>query len=170
MNILRIFSNFKSEKTQHHPVITDDLLEDINFYDVCIPVTACTPTMVETELAIKKIGNGVGNDGIPADIITLLPQSLKELILELIKNVFHYDYPYEWSKQILHSIQKKYPKSRGIAVATSLCRIYDAILNERFLAWYTPTKEQGGFRAGQGCLNQIFILVLLIDYANEQKT
>ena len=165
---------FKSEKTQNHPVISDDLLEDINLYDVCIPITDCTPTKVETELAIKKFGNGVGNDGIPADIITSLPQSLKELILELITNVFHYDYPYEWSKQILHSIQKKGhtrndPKSRGIAVATSLCRIYDVILDERFLAWYTPNKEQGGFRAGQGCLNQIFILVLLIDYANEQN-
>ena len=90
----------------------------------------------------------------------------------LMINVFFKDYPLEWSKQILHSIRKnghtrKYPKLRGIAVATFLCRIYDSILNEKFLSWYQPNYEQAGFRSGQGCLNQIFILVLLINHARE---
>ena len=123
--------------------------------------------MSNVEYALKTFGNGVGTDGITASVINLFPLSLKEVIMTLMQNVFLNDYPDEWSKQILHSIPKSVhtknePKLRGIAVASFLCRVYDSIINERLLAWYTPNYEQAGFRAGQGCLNQIFILTLLV--------
>ena len=78
------------------------------------------------------------------------------------------------SKQILHSIPKsghtkKEPKLRGIAVASFLCRVYHSIINERLLAWYTPNYEQAGFRASQGCLNQIFLLTLFVGHAKENN-
>ena len=47
----------------------------------------------------------------------------------------------------------------------SLC----SIINEKLLAWYRPNYEQAGFRAGQGCLNQIFILSLLITHSKRNN-
>ena len=114
----------------------------------------------------------MGLDGLPGEIIPILPKSVKDLILILLTRVFFGQYPNEWSKQILHSIPKhghtkKNPKLRGIAVGVFLCRMYDTILNERFLSWYKPNYEQSGFRMFQGCLLVIFLLILLISYAAE---
>ena len=44
-----------------------------------------------------------------------------------------------------------------------------SILNQRFTSWYIPNPEQAGFRPGQGCLLQIFLLMILIDYSKEQR-
>ena len=63
----------------------------------------------------------------------------------------------------------KTPKLRGIAIAPILGRLYDRILDARFQKWYTPNLEQVGFRLGQGCLFQIFVLVLSIHHAKEKK-
>ena len=97
---------------------------------------------------------------------------MKQVILILIQKVFFGDYPDEWNNQILHSITKSghtkvKPKLRGIAIAPLLCRVYDTIIDQRFNLWYMPNYQQAGFRPGQGCLLQIFSLVLLIIYSKE---
>ena len=61
------------------------------------------------------------------------------------------------------------PKLRGVAIAPLLARLYDGILDQRFNKWYAPNHEQADFRNGQGCLLQLFILVLLIHFAKEEK-
>ena len=43
-------------------------------------------------------------------------------------------------------------------------RLYDDVINQRFCSWFTPNMEQAA-TAGQGCVFQIFALLLLIDYA-----
>ena len=91
-----------------------------------------------------------------------------------MRNAFCGDYPDECTKQILHAIPKhghtkKEPKLRGIAVAPFFARLYDSILNECFLLWYKPNYEQAGFRSGQGCCNQIFVLMMLIAHDKETK-
>ena len=104
---LQYFSGiFQSEKTKKHPVITNELFERLAEYNVNIPFIDTVPTMYDVELALRTFGKGVGIDGIPSFVITLFPNSLKELILMLMINVFSKDYPLEWSKQILHSIRK----------------------------------------------------------------
>ena len=52
---------------------------------------------------------------------------------------------------------------------TILSRLYDSVLNERFLLWYKPNYEQAGFRSEQGCCNQIFVLMMLIAHAKKNK-
>ena len=83
------------------------------------------------------------------------------ILCNLYNNVFDDKYPCNWQQQLLFPYPKKghklsEPKLRGIAIAPSLSRIYDKILNERFCKWFVPNKEQAGFRKNQGCLLQIF--------------
>ena len=132
------------------------------------------PHKDELTAAVKRIGKGCGLDGIPSDVIRLLPQSLLDIILMLLQNTFTGKYPTEWKKQILNALPKdghtiKTPKLRGISIAPILARLYDCILDARFQKWYIPNREQAGFRPGQGCLFQIFILVLSIHHAKQNK-
>ena len=164
---------FQSSKTKSHPVVSD-VMHTVESYDTYIPILDDNPTMNELEIAISKIGNGVSMDGIPPSITKILPYSMKEVILTLLQRVFFYTYPSEWSKQILHSIKKDghsptCPKLRGIAIAPLLCRLYDIIIDIRFTSWYTPNYEQAGFRPRQGCLLQLFMLLILIQFASEKK-
>ena len=57
---------------------------------------------------------------------------------------------------------------RGIAIAVLLCRLYDIIIDMWFANWFKPNPEQAS-QAGQGCLLQIFLLMILIVYAREKK-
>lgn len=165
-------SIFQSFKTANHPKI-ESAKENIENHDIYIPILDDPPTMDELESAILKIGTGVSLDGLPTDIAKILPTEMKEVILQLVINVFFNDYPSEWSKQILHSLKKEGhtsadPKLRGIAIGTLLCRLYDIIIDERFRAWFHPNPEQASCK-GQGCLFQLFLLMMLIDYSKEKK-
>ena len=46
--------------------------------------------------------------------------------------------------------------------------MYDSVLRSRFELWFQPDNEQAAGGAGRSCTEQLFILRLLIDYA--QKT
>ena len=164
---------FQSEKTKDHPKITDirPLLES---HQIHIPSLDCIPQQNELDFAVKKVGNGSGIDGIPANIIKIMPPCILDNILALLQRTFMGSYPKLWEKQLLNAIPKtghtsKEPKLRGVAIAPMFARIYDAILNARFQEWYVPNREQAGFRRGQGCLLQLFIVILLIDYSKDKK-
>ena len=171
--ILRYFKGiFQSPKTKNNPVI-DDVWDELDTYDMYIPILDDTPSMQELESAINAVGTGVSIDGLPPKIVKILPPSMKGHILNLIQQVFFGDYPTEWTKQILHSIKKdghtaEDPKLRGIAIAVLLCRLYDIMIDQRFANWFKPNPEQAS-QAGQGCLLQIFLLMILIVYAREKK-
>ena len=164
---------FQSKKTKDHPVITT-IKNKLDAFEMYIPLLDDIPDQVELLNAIAKLGSGCGLDGIPADVIRMLPQQTLNLLLNMMRNTFTGKYPTEWQKQILHALPKdghtiKFPKLRGISIAPILARLYDYILYARFKKWYVPNREQAGFRSGQGCLLQIFILVLSIHYAREKK-
>ena len=145
--ILRYFKGiFQSPKTKNNPVI-DDVWDELDTYDMYIPILDDTPSMQELESAINAVGTGVSIDGLPPKIVKILPPSMKEHILNLIQQVFFGDYPTEWTKQILHSIKKEGhtaedPKLRGIAIAVLLCRLYDIMIDQRFANWFKPNPEQ----------------------------
>ena len=61
------------------------------------------------------------------------------------------------------------PKLRGVAFAPMFARLYDCILDRRFCEWYTPNREQAGFRNGQSCSLQLFSVILLIHYSKKEK-
>ena len=57
----------------------------------------------------------------------------------------------------------------GVPIAPILARLYDFILDERFRNWYIPNLEQAGFGNGQGCLLQLFVVILLLHYSKMTK-
>ena len=46
--------------------------------------------------------------------------------------------------------------------------MYDNVIFKRFNLWYTPNLEQAAIK-GQGCVFQIFALMLLFDYVKNTK-
>ena len=165
-------SIFQSSKTKHHPTIST-VMDELNNYYNYIPSLDDPFTMQELDEALKLVGKGVSLDGIPAAVSTILPQNIKENILELINRVFDGQYPEEWTKNILHAIKKEGhtsgdPKLCGIAIGLFLCRLYDIMIDERFCSWFKLNKEQAAGTKGQGYPLQIFMLLLVIDYAKQK--
>ena len=122
----------------------------------------------EMDQAIMKIGSGTSYDGISPDIISLIPEQLRTSIRKLFNGTFHNAYPQPWIKQLLLPTPKKGhtlsdPKLRGVAMGPILSRLFDIIINNRFLTWYSPNSEQAGGREKQGCIIQIFAMLLLAD-------
>ena len=171
--IYTFFTNiFQSKKTVNAPKITDvknKLLE----YNVTIPVTDREIDLEEINRGCRNIGNGIGMDGLPPALAKILPKSIKEVMVSLFKNIFTGKYPEMWENQLLFPAKKKghsvsNPKLRGIALSTILSRIYDDVIDQRFSMWYSPNLEQAA-RKGQGCVFQIFALLLLLDLAKHLK-
>ena len=129
-------------------------------------------TMEELNKAMDEIGTGTSLDGISPDILPIIPMSLRKHIQDLFNKIFLTSYPQAWQDQLLFPHPKKghvlaNPQLRGIAIGALLSRVYDKIMNMRFMKWYTPNKEQAGFRELMRCILQIFCLYLLMEYARE---
>ena len=172
--IQKFFRNiFQSEQTKNHPKVAD-ILTDLHNHFSYIPMLDDLPTLDEVKFAFRRIQRGIGIDGLPPLTLKIIPPSMINCILLLIQKVFLTSYPSDWNKQILHSITKKdhtydNPDLRGIAIAPLLCRVYDNVIENRFSNWYKPNCQQAGFRKGQGCLMQIFMLNLLINYSRTKQ-
>ena len=131
---------FQSPKTRDNPTL--DMAET---YENNVHVDELDGDMTIEELngAMKEIGTGTSLDGLAPDILKVIPMSLRMLILQLFNMVFTSTYPTIWRDQLLLPHSKKghcpaEPKLRGIGIGALLSRIYDKILNKRFLTWYIP--------------------------------
>ena len=164
---------FQSEKTENHPKI-ESVQDALQAYHAYVPVTDDDLKYDELLIAVKKVGSGVSIDGIPATVIKMLPPPLLHCLLLMLKRIFLGEYPKVWEKQILNAVAKgghtyTDPKLRGVGVAPVLGRIYDIIINQRFIKWYTPNREQSGFRPEHGCLLVLFTIFLLIHYSRQER-
>ncbi len=162
---------FQSEKTCGQPIVKD-IQQEITTYAHYHPELNAPISMTELKPVLLNVGKGIGFDGIPPAICKLFPQSLCTHLLNILDQVFNGSYPSSWMKQLLFPIEKKghtlsTPKLRGIALSSVLPRIYDTIIDNRFSNWYTPNKEQSGFREGQGCTLQQLFLSLMLELAKE---
>ena len=164
---------FQSVKTKNNPRVTD-IVESLDIHQIIIPVLDETPDLNELEIAIKTNRRGISFDGLPSNVLHIIPQSLKKIILLSVQNIFFGKYPQVWKSQMQHAITKpahtyNCPQLRDIAVAPLLCGIYDTIMNNRFGCWYVPNPEQSGFRAKQRCVLPLFTLVIMIIFCKENK-
>ena len=173
--IYNFFTNiFQSKKTSKSPVISD-IADKIYNYEVNLPITDIDIRYEEIDTACRDIGKGTGVDGLPPAISKLLPQSIKEVLRALFQRVFEDVYPKDWENQLLFPITKKdhslsNPKLRGIGIGHLFSRLYDDVIYKRFNTWFTPNPEQAA-KKGQGCIFQIFALLLLIDFSkNSDKS
>ena len=131
--------------------------------------------MQELENGIKRLGSGTGLDGINPDVMRVIPNKLKDCILLLYNKTYGYGYPQSWEKQLLFPSTKKghtlkEPKLRGIAIGPILGRLYDIIIDTRFLEWYHPNIHQSAYRKAQGSVLPLFSMFLLVDVALRKRT
>ena len=164
---------FQARKTANSPVLSSvtNLLKD---YSQTTQITDKDITTHEITTACLNTRKGTGFDGLAPDIVKIIPQSIKNLLVILFQNVFKKDYPVEWENQLLFPIKKKghsanNPSLRGIAIGPLLSRVYDDIINDRFNKWFKPNLEQAAYRKGQGCVFQILSLLLIIEHGKNIK-
>ena len=133
-----------------------------------------SPYEVEQQIKILKAGKAAGADGVPPGIFRFLSDDWILCITYIFNNVFATQYPKEWSLAKLFVIYKKGDRLepgnyRGISILVALAKIYDGVLNWRFVQWYTPDEEQAGGQKGRGCPEQLLTLRLFIDIARKTK-
>lgn len=58
---------------------------------------------------------------------------------------------------------------RGISIMDTLTKLYDTLIANRIKLWMAVDKRQAGAVEGRECLEQIFMLRLLCDYAEYKK-
>ena len=161
---------FQAKHLQTNPVV-DDMINEINNYNVWNDSLDENFTYQELNIAIRQSGKGIGFDGLEKNIAYIFPIILRKAILKLFNTVFHSEYPDIWRYLALRPEPKKghcteKPKLRGIAVSSLLPSLYDIMIDNRLKVWYKPNSEQAGFRENQGCIIQIFAIYLSIELAN----
>ena len=86
---------FQSKKTIGMPKVTD-MYEEMNDHNMYVPLLDDILRMEELEKAIDKSGKGTSFDGLTSDVIQIVPNSLKDIILVLMQRVFSGKYPTSW--------------------------------------------------------------------------
>ena len=162
-------------------VYFENLLSPETVEDLCLPTSHTSyPVLdnpiqeMEVDREIRKMSSSKspGPDGVPPGILSLLPLPWISLLTFLMNVIFTGTYPDNWCYAKLFTIYKKGLKSlcsnyRGISILSCLCKLYDAILNSRFILWYSPDVQQAGAQNGRGCIEQILTLRLFIDVARK---
>ena len=72
------------------------------------------------------------------------------------------------------SIHKKGPRDDcnnycGVSILNGIGKLYDYILSNRLMHWFTPDREQAGAQPGRSCTDHIMTLRLIIMYALAKK-
>ena len=164
---------FQSDKTKNHPKV-GAAKNELDTYNNYVEQTDKDFDTAELLRAVKKVGSGISLDGIPSSVIKMLPPPFLTVVLQLLQRVFLGEYPEQWEKQILNAVSKsghtlKKPQLRGIGVAPVLGRTYDIMLDQRFLTWYKPNREQSAFRLMHGCPFPLFCVFLLLHYSKQEN-
>ena len=156
---------FQSEKLNDAPAI-DNVLNQLEHYNLYIPLLDDTPSIDEVNAAITtdryrhkprwNFTRYTQNPSTCAEKTHPTPHG----------TMFHIRVSCHLEKP---TVTTSDPKLRGIAIGPALSRIYSIILNTRFCRWFIPNKEEAVFRKGQGCLLQIFTVYLLMELSKSTK-
>ena len=122
-----------------------------------------------------KPGKSAGPDGNSPGTFHLLPAEWITFLAILLSLVFtSSSYPLAWSKAKLSMLFKKgnsllTGNYRGISVIDSICKLYDYIINNRLMSWYTPQREQAGGQAKRCCVEHILTLRLWMNFCKRKR-
>ena len=138
-------------------------------------------SIAEVQLAVKKAKNNKasGADSIPVEVYK---NATAISCLHILFNVCFRtgNIPTEWGKGIINPIPKsnsydqRDPLSyRGITLASSLYKLYCAILNNRLTRWVEENgklvDEQNGFRKDRNTIDQVTSLINLIETRQKKR-
>ena len=136
----------------------------------------------EVEKIVKRLKNGKasGVDGVVNEILKFGGNNMYILLCELCKIIFEKEMvPDDWLEGIIFPIYKdddrRHPLNyRGITLLSVVSKVYTSIINERLSEWCETNnviaEEQGGFRKGRGCVDQLFVLTGIINKRKNLQT
>ena len=121
-----------------------------------------------------KPNKSAGIDGISPGIMKWLPAQWIITFAFLFNVIFYAKYPFSWCYNRLKMLHKKGPRDncdnyRGISIMGVCAKIYDYVINNRLMAWFTPYREQAGAQPGRSCIEHILSLRLLISYCKRRS-
>ena len=146
--------------------------------DVTIPVLDAPIDPNEVAEVIEKQvkpNKNAGPDGLSPGLFKLLPVEWIVTLTTLLNSVFVSGcYPAAWAYARLNMLFKKgcplcCDNYRGISIINSICKIYDYILCNRLMKWYSPDREQAGAQPRRGCMEHIVTLRLIMNYCFRKK-
>ena len=159
------------------------------FHEVGEPLsdTQCSEAMQEDDMGIMKeeVRNGVKRLKMrkAPGICGILPEMLKaggEVVIEWMADVFNLVWrvgvaPGDWKNAVVVPVHKKGSRLecanyRGISLMSIVGKVFARVLNER-VKMATVDKvmdEQGGFRTGRGCNDQIFAVKQIVEKTIEK--
>ncbi len=118
-------------------------------------------------VARLKCGKAAGMDGITAEMLKYGGDAAVEWMLLICEQAWKKgEVPDDWKKAIIVPLDKgKGSRSecrsyRGISLLSVPGKVYGRILTERLMEVTEGkvSEEQGGFRKGRGCIDQIFAM------------
>ena len=130
----------------------------------------------ELDTATISLNSGKSYSGICPGIVKALPLSWFIFLMSIFNLVFTQSfYPMSWCFNKLFVLFKSGDRLscdnyRGISIMDTLAKIYDTLILNRLLLWCNIDKCQAGAQKGRSCLEQIFTLRMLIDYAIKKKS
>ena len=81
----------------------------------------------------------------------------------------------DWKNTVIDPIHKKGSRMecqnyRGISEMSIVGKVFARVLNERVKVWTVDKvmDEQGGFRAGRGCVDQVFVMRQVVEITIEK--
>ncbi|UYV71024.1 hypothetical protein LAZ67_8001451 [Cordylochernes scorpioides] len=131
------------------------------------------------EIAGSKSNKACGPDGIPNEVLKILPDSYILLLKQLYNSVMTTGkYPAIWTNSTIHPIFKNGYKNspsnyRGIALFSNVSKLFTSILRSKLEEWVEGRRvipeNQAGFRKGRSCIDHIFTLTTLIQLSLRKK-
>ncbi|KAL1447284.1 hypothetical protein WDU94_007617, partial [Cyamophila willieti] len=151
----------------------DNFQEEIILYDVTREKMDAEFSIEEVERVLKNIKNNKSPG--PDKIINEFLKH-KNILKNYLATLFSYvleseTLPPDWGESEICCIFKKGERRdvrnyRGIALLNTMTKIFTQLLYNRIASWAEESnvlpEEQGGFRKGRGCSDQIFVLNCLI--------
>ena len=140
----------------------------------------CEPiSMDEVSKVIVKLKNGKasGVDEVTAEMIKSGGESLKRWVWSMCVKVFESGIvPNDWKNAVIVPLYKgkgekgECKNYRGISLLSVVGKVYASILAERVrkITESLMDDEQGGFRKGRGCVDQIFALKQVCEKVREK--
>ena len=134
-------------------------------------------TLDEIKKAHRKAKEGKSTaDGWVKSMLTNVPLCVL-LVFQIIYNSTLKTalYPTKWRTTIVNAIfknkgtRKLAQYFRGISIVYLMAKIFDFILLDRFISWFTPSDQQTAYQEKKGCPDNVFLFRCLIAYARKAK-
>ena len=141
----------------------------------------CPITLDEVSLSVRRLlsGKAPGCDGVVSEVLKNGGAAMNKALLELCTLMFQRsDVPMDWLRGVVVPIHKdgdaQLPANyRPITLLSIVGKVYTGVLQCRLMEWSEANgilvEEQGGFRPGRGCPEQLYALTELIHLRRLRK-